>query len=223
MGADDFGRDLLSRVLYGGRPILTIGVSSIALALAAGIVVGLVTGYYGGWLDHVLMALMDLTLSFPFVLLAILIVSALGPGPINAIIAIAVPTIPTFARLSRSVVISLRTMPYVEASAALGAGHGRILRRHILPNLLGPLIVMATANLAMAIGYASALNFLGLGVQPPTPDWGLMVSGGEQFIYSSLQISFFPGLAITLTVVSLNFMGDGLQAFLDPTGWGRSA
>jgi peptide/nickel transport system permease protein len=120
-------------------------------------------------------------------------------------------------------VITLRTMPYVEASAALGAGHGRILRRHILPNLLGPLIVIATANLAMAIGYASALNFLGLGVQPPTPDWGLMVSDGEQFIYSSLQISFFPGLAITLTVVSLNFMGDGLQALLDPTGWGRSA
>jgi len=218
MGTDDFGRDIFSRVLYGGRPILAIGISSIAIALVVGLIVGLLTGYYGGWLDQVLMALMDVMFSFPFVLLAILIVTALGPGPINTVIAIAVASIATFARLARSLVISLRKMSYIEASIAIGAGDGRILRRHILPNLLGPLLVMATANLAMAIGYASALNFLGLGVQPPTPDWGVMVSDGKQFIYSALQVPFFPGLAITLTVISLNFMGDGLQALLDPTG-----
>lgn len=220
MGTDDFGRDIFSRVLYGGRPILTIGLASIALALLIGLVVGLLAGYYGGWLDHVLMALMDLSFSFPFVLLAILIVTALGPGLVNAIIAIAVASIATFARLTRSIVISLRRMPYIEASVAIGAGDRRILLRHVLPNLLGPLLVLATANLAVAIGYASALNFLGLGVQPPTTDWGVMVSDGKQFIYSALQVPFFPGLAITLTVISLNFLGDGLQALLDPAGRG---
>ncbi len=218
MGTDDFGRDIFSRILYGGRPILTIGVTSIVLAMVVGLIVGVLGGYYRGWIDHALMALMDLLFSFPFVLLAILVVTALGPGIVNAIIAISVASIAIFARLARSIVISLRGMPYVEAAIAAGMGSGRILWRHILPNLLGPLIVMATANLAMAIGYASALNFLGLGVQPPTPDWGVMVSDGKQFIYSALQVPFFPGLAITLTVVSLNFLGDGLQALLDPAG-----
>jgi len=217
MGTDDFGRDVFSRIIWGARPLLFASTVSILLALVIGGTVGLVAGYWGGRLDNILMRLMDVILSYPLMLLAILVVATLGPGLINAIYAIAFSQIPIFARLVRSIVFSIAKQEYILAAKAIGAGDIRITIRHVLPNLLGPTIVQATATLAIAIGYLSALSFLGLGVQPPTADWGAMVSDGRRLIYSHPLVPFFPGAAITLTVVGLNFMGDGLRDFLDPT------
>lgn len=178
---------------------------------------GVLAGFYRGKVDEILMRVTDLLLSFPVILLALLIIAILGPKSTNAIIAIGVSTMPVFARLSRSLTLQLSNTLYVEAARSLGATDWRILTAHILPNLIDPIIVQASANLAMAIGYASALNFIGLGVQPPTPDWGVMVADGKQFIFDHPHVAFFPGLFITLTVVCLNFMGDGLRDWLDPT------
>lgn len=216
-GTDEFGRDLLTRVLYGGRPVLLTGLLSVLAAMAAGTAIGVVAGYVGGGVDNLLMRLIDVMLSFPAVLLAILIVASLGTGVANAIIAITFSLIPTFARVARALTLSLTVDQFVLAARAVGATHIRIIGRHILPNLLAPLIVQATAMLAIAIAFASALSFLGLGVEPPTPDWGLMVSEGQRLIYDALWVPFFPGLAITLTVLAVNFLGDGLRDRLDPT------
>jgi peptide/nickel transport system permease protein len=216
-GTDDFGRDIYTRVLYGGRPTLAAGVVSVSLALVVGVIVGMAAGFWGGILDDILMRSADVMLAFPAMLLAILIVATLGPGVLNEIVAIAVSQIPMFARMARSVVISIARTAYVEAARAAGAGDPRILVRHVLPNLTGTMIVVGTVNLAMAIGYAAAFGFLGLGVQPPTPDWGNMVSDGARYLYDHPYIAFFPGAAITLTVVSLNFVGDAVRDYLDPT------
>ncbi len=216
-GTDEFGRDLLTRVLYGGRPVLLTGLLSVLAAMAAGTAIGVIAGYVGGGVDNLLMRLIDVMLSFPAVLLAILIVASLGTGVANAIIAITFSLIPTFARVARALTLSLAVDQFVLAARAVGATHTRIIGRHILPNLLAPLIVQATAMLAIAIAFASALSFLGLGVEPPTPDWGLMVSEGQRLIYDALWVPFFPGLAITLTVLAVNFLGDGLRDRLDPT------
>lgn len=216
LGTDDFGRDTLSRILWGARPILLVGLLSVALSMLLGGLLGLLAGYYGGWLDGVITALIDVVLSFPIMLLAILIVTTLGPGLNTAIIAIAFAQIPLFARLVRSLVLAIARHEYIQAARALGIRQHRIMWRHIVPNLLGPTVVQASAALALAIGYSAALSFLGLGVQPPTADWGVMVSDGRRLIFSDPLVPFIPGAAITLTVLGLNFLGDGLRDWLDP-------
>ncbi len=215
-GTDEFGRDLLTRVIYGGRPVLITGLFSVVTALLLGTLIGTLAGYRGGWFDELLMRVMDIMLSFPAILLAILIVAALGVGLTNTVIAVSFSMIPTFARLARSIVLTLMHEQYVLASQSIGARQRGILLRHILPNMSPPLIVQSTAMLAIAISYSSALSFLGLGVEPPTPDWGLMVSEGQRLIFDAIWIPFFPGLAITLTVLSVNYLGDGLRDHLDP-------
>jgi peptide/nickel transport system permease protein len=215
-GTDEFGRDLLTRVLYGGRPVLLVSLISVLASTLLGTALGVISGYFGGTIDNILMRTVDVMLSFPAILLAILIVAVLGTGAANAIIAITFSLTPTFARLARALALSLSQDQFVLASRAIGAHDTRIILRHLLPNLLSPVIVQATAMLAIAIAYASALGFLGLGVEPPTPDWGLMVSEGQRLIFDAIWVPLFPGLAITVTVLSVNFLGDGLRDQLDP-------
>ena len=215
-GTDQLGRDVLSRVIYGGRPILSASFSAVAAALAAGILIGVAGGYIGGLLDTALMRLMDVMLSFPSILLAILIVATLGVGQLNVTVAIGFSMVPVFARLARSIVITLAHEEYVLAARSLGASDGHIVWRHILPNMLPPIIVQASAMLAVAISTASALNFIGLGVEPGTPDWGMMVAEGQRLIFDAPHVPLFPGLVITVTVLSVNYMGDGLRDHLDP-------
>jgi peptide/nickel transport system permease protein len=215
-GTDELGRDILARILYGGRPILIVGFASVGLALLIGGAIGIISAYRGGRVDDVLMRLMDIVLSFPAVLLAILVVAALGSGLINLIAAISFALTPLFARLARSIVLVLAQQDYVLAARCLGTPDAAIIARHILPNMLPPLMVQATAMLAVAFSTSAALNFLGLGVEPPTPDWGLMVSEGQRLIFDAPHVPFFPGLIITLTIMSINFLGDGLSEALDP-------
>jgi ABC-type dipeptide/oligopeptide/nickel transport system permease subunit len=215
-GTDNSGRDILARVLYGGRPILFTGFASVISALTVGASIGILTAYRRTWIDEALMRLMDVMLSFPSVLLAILIVAGLGRGDLNAIVAITFFMIPIFARLVRSIVLVLVNEDYVLAARALGAGDLHIIVAHIFPNMIPPMIVQASAMLAIAISTSTALNFLGLGVEPPTPDWGLMVADGQKYIFDAPHIPFFPGIIITLTVLSVNFIGDGLRDHLDP-------
>lgn len=215
-GTDQLGRDVLSRVIYGGRPILGASFTAVLCALAAGTAIGVSGGYLGGWLDTALMRLMDVMLSFPSILLAILIVATLGVGLLNVTVAIGFSMVPVFARLARSIVITLIYEEYVIAARSLGASDQHIIRKHILPNMMPPIIVQASAMLAVAIGAASALNFIGLGVEPGTPDWGMMVAEGQRLIFDAPHVPLFPGLVITITVLSVNYMGDGLRDHLDP-------
>ena len=215
-GADQLGRDVLSRVIHGGRPILSASFAAVLSALALGATIGVAGGYIGGWLDTALMRLMDVMLSFPSILLAILIVATLGVGLLNVTVAIGFAMVPVFARLVRSIVITLVYEEYVAAARSLGASDLHIIWQHILPNMMPPIIVQASAMLAVAIGTASALNFIGLGVEPGTPDWGMMVADGQRLIFDAPHVPLFPGLAITITVLSVNYMGDGLRDHLDP-------
>ena len=219
-GQDELGRDILSRVIYGARISLTAGLAAVAVATVVGTIVGLVAGYLGRWPDSLLMRLMDVLLAFPSILLAIVIVSILGPSLPNAMLAIGIVFIPQIARVVRSAVISVRERDYIEAERAIGAGDVQIVFSGILPNSMAPLIVQATLTLATAILDVAALSFLGLGARAPTPEWGAMLtdafrSGFGVFVEGQHAI-IFPGLAIALAVLSVNFVGDGLRDALDP-------
>jgi len=216
MGIDSNVRDLFSRVLYGSRYSLIIGITSVSFAIAVGTLLGALAGYLGGWVEDAIMRTMDVLLAFPSLLLAIAIVAVLGPGLINALLAIGIVSIPVYARVVRASVLSVKETDFVAASRALGAGMGRILFRSVLPNALTPLIVQGTLGIATAILDAAALSFLGLGAQPPTPEWGSMLGKDRNQVFTAPHLVFFPGLAIMLTVLAFNLLGDGLRDALDP-------
>ena len=220
LGQDELGRDILSRIIYGARISLTAGLAAVAIATGIGTLVGLVAGFFGRWPDSLLMRVMDVVLAFPSILLAIVIVTVLGPSLPNAMLAIGIVFVPQMARVVRSAVISVRERDYIEAERALGAGNAQIVFSGVLPNSMAPLIVQATLTLATAILDVAALSFLGLGARAPTPEWGAMLtdafrSGFGVFVTGQHAI-IFPGIAIALCVLSVNFIGDGLRDALDP-------
>jgi peptide/nickel transport system permease protein len=216
MGTDDLGRDMLSLIIYGSRISIRIGFFSVGLAIIIGVILGALSGYFGGAVDNIIMRLMDIMLAFPSILLALVIVAVIGPGLLNAMIAVGIVSIPTYARITRASVISERTREYVQASRALGANSFRILAQHILPNALSPIIVAASLGIATAILDAAGLGFLGLGAQPPTPEWGLLLSRNKSHIFTSPWMVVFPGISIMFLVLGFNLIGDGLRDALDP-------
>jgi dipeptide transport system permease protein len=216
LGTDAIGRDMLSRLIYGARFSLFIGFVVTAIALSFGILIGLIAGYFRGWVDTVIMRLMDIILAFPHLLLALVLVAILGPGLTNAMIAIALTLQPSFVRLTRAAVMGEKNREYVIAAKVAGAGPFRLMFKTILPNCLAPLIVQAALSFSDAILAAAALGFLGLGAQPPTPEWGTMLSEAREFILAAWWVVTLPGLAILITVLAINLMGDGLRDALDP-------
>ena len=216
LGTDAVGRDILSRLIYGARFSLFIGVIVVTLSVFSGVLVGLIAGYFRGRVDTVIMRVMDIILAFPSLLLALVLVAVLGPGLVNAMIAISLVNLPHFVRLTRAAVMTERTKDYVIASKVAGAGTLRLMFLTILPNCLAPLIVQATLAFSAAILDAAALGFLGMGAQPPTPEWGTMLAEAREFIQRAWWVVTFPGLAILITVLAINLMGDGLRDALDP-------
>jgi peptide/nickel transport system permease protein len=217
-GTDEFGRSMYARVLYGARLSLFTGLVPVAVALVLGSTIGLVAGFFRGHLDAILMRLMDVLLAFPSLLLALAVVGTLGPGIVNAVIAIAIVDIPQYARLVRSVVLGAREEEYVQAARALGARDGRLMWRHVAPNAIGPIVVQATLGIGYAILAIAGLSFLGLGVQPPVSDWGEMLARGRRYLPDATWLMIFPGLAVSLTVLGFNLLGDALRDALDPKG-----
>jgi ABC-type dipeptide/oligopeptide/nickel transport system permease subunit len=214
LGTDQFGRDILSRILYGGRLSMIVGFISVSVGLVIGGAFGVIAGYFRT-LDNLLMRLMDILLSFPAILLAIAVMTILGPGLINVMIAVGVRSIPSYARVVRSTVLSIKELPYCEASVAMGAGSLRTILTDVLPNSFPPVLVYTTLQIGNAILLGAVLSYLGLGVQPPTPEWGIMVSEGRGWLQAAPHIATFPGLAIFLVVVAFNLIGDGLRDSLD--------
>jgi len=216
MGTDTFGRDIYSRILHGAQLSLTVGAVAVAISAGFGIVLGLVAGYYGGWIDGILMRIIDILLAFPGILLALAIVSILGISLTNLMIAVGIGGVPSFARLVRGSTLTVKEYLYVTVARSIGAKDAPIIFRHILPNVISPIIVYATLRIAFAIIATSSLSYLGLGAKPPTPEWGVMLSDGREFMRVAPWVTTFPGLAIMLSVMGINLLGDGLRDALDP-------
>ncbi|AOZ69187.1 dipeptide ABC transporter permease DppC [Rhodobacter xanthinilyticus] len=216
LGTDAVGRDMLSRLIYGAQYSLFIGVVVVSIALSGGIFVGMIAGYFGGWIDNLIMRVMDVILAFPSLLLALVLVAILGPGLTNAMIAIAIVYQPHFARLARAAVMGEKEREYVTAARVAGAGNLRLMFKTILPNCLAPLIVQATLSFSSAVLDSAALGFLGMGAQPPASEWGTMLAEAREFILRAWWVVTFPGLAILISVLAINLMGDGLRDALDP-------
>lgn len=215
-GTDELGRDIASRVIYGTRISLQIGFVTVGISLLFGTLFGLLAGYYGGRVDSAIMAMMEILLAFPQILLAMAILAMLGPSLVNAMIAVGISGVPVYARTARGVTLALRGMDYLEAARAQGAADPRILLRHVLPNMIPPIIVLATAGMGISLLVAAGLSYLGLGAQPPIPEWGAMLSEARAYLRNAWWMATFPGLAIMVVVLSLNLCGDWLRDFLDP-------
>ena len=216
LGTDQYGRDMLSRLIYGTRLSMTLGIVSVAIAVGIGLPLGAAVGFFRGRLDAVLMRVVDVVMSFPGILLALLVIAILGPGLVNAMIAVGIGQAPVFVRVVRAATLVVREQSYIEATRALGAGALRTLARHVLPNVIQPVIVIATLGFASAIIVGSSLGFLGLGAQPPAAEWGTMVSEGRNYLRTDWWIAAFPGLTIGIAVLSFNILGDALRDLLDP-------